>query len=112
NTSVLTAAANDLGFESIFERQIESLVSPGDVVVALSTSGNSPNLVRGLDAAEKRGAYRVALTGQTGGKLAERADLLLNIPSTDPQHIQESHIAVGHIACMLIEQMRVGRSAN
>ncbi len=112
NTSVLTAAANDLGFESIFERQIESLVNENDVVVALSTSGNSPNIVRALDAAAKRGACRVAFTGETGGQLASRVDLLLNIPSADSQHIQESHIAVGHIACLLIEQMRMGRSAR
>lgn len=112
NTSVLTAAANDLGFERVFERQIESLVSPGDVLVALSTSGASPNILRGLDAGAARGAFRVALTGETGGELARRADLLLNVPSRDPQHIQEAHITIGHIACLLIEQMRLGRSAR
>ena len=112
NTSVLTAAANDLGFERVFERQIESLVSPGDVLVALSTSGASPNILRGLDAGAARGAFRVALTGETGGELARRADLLLNVPSRDPQHIQEAHITIGHIACLLIEQMRLGRSAQ
>jgi D-sedoheptulose 7-phosphate isomerase len=112
NASVLTAAANDLGFERVFERQIESLVFPGDVLVALSTSGASPNIVRGLDAGALRGAFRVALTGETGGQLASRVDLLLNVPSRDPQHIQEAHITVGHIACVLIEQMRLGRSAR
>jgi D-sedoheptulose 7-phosphate isomerase len=112
DTSILTAAGNDFGFERIFERQIESLVNAADLVVALSTSGNSANVIRGLDAAEKKGAYRVGLTGQSGGKLSAHVDLLINIPSSDPQHIQESHITVGHIACMLIEQMRMGRSAR
>jgi len=112
NTSVLTAAANDLGFERVFERQIESLVSPGDVLVALSTSGTSPNIVRGLEAGARRGAFRVALTGETGGELARRVDLLLNVPSRDPQHIQEAHITIGHIACLLIEHLRFGRSAR
>jgi D-sedoheptulose 7-phosphate isomerase len=112
NSSVLTAAGNDLGFEQIFARQIESLVSPGDVLVALSTSGTSPNIVCALDAGVARGAFRVALTGETGGALASRVDLLLNVPSRNPQHIQEAHIAIGHIACALIEQMRMGRAAR
>jgi len=112
NASVLTAAANDLGFERVFERQIESLVSPGDVLVALSTSGVSPNIVRGLDAGALRGAFRVALTGESGGELARRADLLINVPSRDPQHIQEAHITIGHVVCLLVEQMRMGRSAR
>jgi len=111
NASVLTAAANDLGFERVFARQIESLVSPGDVLVALSTSGASPNIVRGIEAGALRGAFRVALTGETGGELARRVDLLLNVPSRDPQHIQEAHITIGHIVCLLIEQMRLGRAA-
>jgi D-sedoheptulose 7-phosphate isomerase len=104
NPSVLTAAGNDYGFERIFSRQIESLVDARDVVVALSTSGTSPNILRGAAAAKGRGAYVVALTGETGGKLGPLADLLLNVPSTDPQRIQESHITIGHIACSLIEK--------
>jgi D-sedoheptulose 7-phosphate isomerase len=112
NTSVLTAAANDLGFDQIFARQVESLVSPGDILVALSTSGTSPNLLRAMETAAARSAYRVAFTGETGGELGSRVDLLLNVPSSDPQHIQEAHITIGHIACMLIEQMRMGRAAR
>ena len=105
NTSVLTAAANDYGFEHVFSRQIESLVSGGDVLVALSTSGSSPNVLRGVEAGRRRGAFVAVLTGQTGGALASLADLLLNVPSQDSQRIQEAHITVGHIVCSLIEQL-------
>jgi D-sedoheptulose 7-phosphate isomerase len=105
NPSVLTAAGNDYGFEQVFSRQIESLVSSTDVLVALSTSGTSPNVLRGLDAGRARGAYLVALTGETGGALRDRVDLLLNVPSRNPQRIQEAHITIGHIACALIEQL-------
>jgi D-sedoheptulose 7-phosphate isomerase len=105
NPSVLTAAGNDYGFERIFSRQIESLVSAQDILVALSTSGNSVNILRGVEAGRVRGAFVVALTGETGGALANKVDLLLNVPSRDPQRIQEAHITVGHIACALIEQL-------
>ena len=105
NPSVLTAAGNDYGFERIFSRQIESLVAPQDVLVALSTSGTSPNILHGVEAGRARGAWVVAFTGETGGKLAGMVDLLLNVPSQDPQRIQEAHITIGHIACALIEQL-------
>src|SRR5580700_645392 len=105
NPSVLTAAGNDYGFEWIFSRQIESLVAPQDVLVALSTSGDSPNILRGIEAGRARGAYLVAFTGETGGALAGKVDLLLNVPSEDPQRIQEAHITIGHIVCSLIEQL-------
>jgi len=108
NASVLTAAANDYGFEHIFSRQIEALVSQHDILVALSTSGNSPNILRGVQAGRARGAYLVAFTGETGGALAGKVDLLLNVPSRDPQRIQEVHITIGHIACSLIEQLAAG----
>ncbi len=107
NPSVLTAAANDYGFEHVFARQIESLAGPQDLLVALSTSGNSPNILRGVEAGRRRGAFLVALTGETGGALAGKVDLLLNVPSRDPQRIQEAHITIGHIACSLIEQLMV-----
>jgi D-sedoheptulose 7-phosphate isomerase len=105
NPSVLTAAGNDYGFEQIFSRQIESLVAPQDVLVALSTSGSSANIVRGIEAGRARGAFLVAFTGETGGALTGKVDLLLNVPSQDPQRIQEAHITIGHVACALIEQM-------
>jgi len=105
NTSVLTAAGNDYGFERIFSRQVESLVGPHDVVVALSTSGNSPNIVNAIETGRARGAFLVALTGETGGSLAGKVDLLLDVPSRDPQRIQEAHITIGHIVCSLIEHL-------
>src|SRR2546421_3598180 len=105
NPSVLTAAGNDYGFERIFSRQIESLVAKNDVLVALSTSGNSPNVIRGVEAGRPCGAYLVAFTGETGGQLKGKVDLLLNVPSEDAQRIQECHITIGHIACGLIEQL-------
>ena len=75
------------------------------MLVALSTSGQSPNILRGVEAGRDRGAYLVAFTGETGGAVAPKVDLLLNVPSTDPQRIQEAHITIGHIACSLIEQL-------
>jgi D-sedoheptulose 7-phosphate isomerase len=105
NPSVLTAAGNDYGFDEVFARQIESLVAKQDVLVALSTSGASRNVVRGAEAGRTRGAFLVALTGEAGGTLAGKVDLLLNVPSRDPQRIQEAHITIGHIACALIEQL-------
>ncbi len=108
NPSILTAAGNDYGFEHIFARQIESLVAKPDVLVALSTSGRSANVLKGMEAGRRRGALRVAMTGETGGDLAPQADLLLNVPSRDPQRIQEAHITIGHIACGLIERLLAG----
>lgn len=104
NASILTAAGNDLGFERIFSRQIESLVSAQDILVALSTSGDSTNMLNGADAGRARQAFIVGMTGETGGKLAGKVDLLVNVPSRNAQRIQEAHITIGHIVCALIEQ--------
>jgi D-sedoheptulose 7-phosphate isomerase len=108
NPSVLTAAGNDYGFERIYSRQIEALVAKHDVLVALSTSGNSPNVIQGVEAGRARGAFLAAFTGETGGALAGKVDLLLNVPSKDAQRIQECHITIGHIACSLIEKLVCG----
>lgn len=105
NASILTAAANDYGYERVFARQIDALVNQADLAVALSTSGNSPNIVAGVRAATSRGAWRVALTGESGGKLNSEVDLLLNVPSANPQRIQEAHITIGHIVCGMIEKI-------
>lgn len=108
NASILTAAGNDFGFENIFARQIESLASAGDLVVALSTSGKSANVLRGAEAGRARNAFVVGMTGETGGELAGKVDLLINVPSRNAQRIQEAHITIGHIVCGLIEQICCG----
>lgn len=108
NASILTAAGNDFGFENIFARQIESLASAGDVLVALSTSGKSANVLRGAAAGRARNAFVVGMTGETGGELASKVDLLINVPSRNAQRIQEAHITIGHIVCGLIEQICCG----
>jgi len=111
NTSVLTAAANDYGYEQVFSRQVEALARPGDVILALSTSGASANVLLGAEAGRTKGAWIAALTGESGGGLHKRADLLINVPSQDAQRIQEAHITVGHILCALVEQhLKVGGS--
>ncbi|MFQ5662700.1 MAG: SIS domain-containing protein, partial [Terriglobia bacterium] len=104
NSSVVTAVGNDYGFGEIFARQVEGLVAPGDVVVGITTSGASVNVLRGLRAARRRGARTVALTGARPRKLEPLADLLLKVPSRDTQRIQEAHITLGHIYCDLIER--------
>jgi len=96
NTSHLTAVANDYDYASVFARALEGSVRPGDVLVAISTSGNSESVLRAVEVARERGATVVALTGATGGKLKDHADLLLNIPSEDTGRIQESHIVFIH----------------
>src|SRR5437879_12066877 len=97
NPSVLTAAGNDYGFERIFSRQIESLVARQDILVALTTSGNSPNVIRGVEAGRIRGAYLVAFTGETGGELVSKVDLLLNVPSEDAQRTTACHMTIRHL---------------
>ena len=103
DSSVLTAFTNDCGFEGVFERQVEALGRPGDVLIAISTSGNSPNVVRAVRLARRSGLRSVALTG-AGGRLTELADLTIAVPSTDTQHIQEAHIAIEHLLCWLVER--------
>jgi D-sedoheptulose 7-phosphate isomerase len=104
NTSALTAIANDMGFENVFVRQIEAFVQPGDVVVGITTSGTSRNIVRGLEAAKHAGAVTVAFTGNGGGRVAEIADLILLGPHGYSAIVQEVHITMGHIICDLVEQ--------
>jgi len=104
NTSALTAIANDFGYENVFVRQIEAFVRPGDVVVGITTSGGSKNVVRGLAEAKRRGAMTVAFTGNGGGAVAEFADLILLGPTGYSALVQEVHITMGHIICDLVEQ--------
>ncbi len=109
DTSILTAVANDYGFESIFARQIEALCAPGDVVVGISTSGNSPNVLAGIEKARAMGAYTIGFTGGDGGRLAELADVSLVAPAEEVSRIQECHILIGHIICDWVEAGLVDR---
>jgi D-sedoheptulose 7-phosphate isomerase len=104
NTSAVTAIANDFGYENVFSRMIEALAAPGDVVVGITTSGTSKNVVRGLEAARARGATTVAFTGNGGGTVAAAADLVLLGPDGYSAIVQEVHIVMGHIICDLVEQ--------
>src|SRR3989338_3135691 len=103
NTSILTAIANDTSYDNVFAKQIESLVNCKDVILALSTSGNAKNVIKGIEMAKKRGAKTILLTGQKGGKAAPLADLSIKVPSNDTTRIQESHIAIGHIISDIVE---------
>jgi D-sedoheptulose 7-phosphate isomerase len=104
DTSILTCLGNDYGYDRIFERQIEACAKPGDVVVGISTSGNSPNVIRAVKRAKKAGCTTIGMTGRGGGKLKGMVDVLLNVPSEETPRIQESHILMGHIICELVER--------
>ncbi|MBF0284360.1 MAG: D-sedoheptulose 7-phosphate isomerase [Magnetococcales bacterium] len=103
DTSILTAVGNDYGYERIFSRQIEALCRPGDVVVGISTSGSSPNVLRALEQAKALGAWTVGFAGKDGGQLREVADACLIIPSAVTARIQEAHILAGHLLCDWVE---------
>jgi D-sedoheptulose 7-phosphate isomerase len=103
NTSYLTAVANDFGYDEIYARIVEGILEPGDVLIGLSTSGNSPNIVKAFESARLRSITTIGFTGRKGGQLAALSDLLFNVPSDDTPRIQESHILVGHIICQLVE---------
>jgi len=109
DTSILTAISNDYGYESLFSRQLEANGRPGDVFIAISTSGNSPNVVRALTTAAEMEIVAVGLTGATGGGMADLCRYCLNIPSTDTPRIQEGHITIGHILCAGTEQALFGK---
>lgn len=104
NTSYLTAVANDYGYDQVYARIIEGIGREGDILVGLSTSGNSVNIIEAFRRAKENGMRTIALTGETGGEMKAYADLLINIPSRDTPRIQESHILVGHIICQLVEE--------
>jgi len=103
DTSILTAVANDYGYERVFERQVEALCTKGDVLVGISTSGSSKNVCAALKSARKSGAFTVAFTGQGGGAMASVAEITLSIASKDTARIQEGHILCGHMLCDWIE---------
>ena len=104
DTSLLTAAGNDDGFDTIFARQVQGLGQPGDVLLALSTSGNSTNVIRAVETAQRRAIQTIGLLGKDGGALGALVDISLVVPSFDTQRIQEAHITIGHILCQVLEQ--------
>ncbi len=109
NTSFLTAVSNDYGFENAFARAVEAMGRPGDLLVALSTSGNSTNILNAIEKALSLKMLVIGMTGETGGKMNDRCDFLIKIPSAVTPRIQEGHILTGHIICELAEQLLFGR---
>lgn len=105
NTSYLTAVGNDYTFDEIYARLVRAKGAEGDVLVALSTSGNSPNILKAIQAATEKGMLTIGLTGESGGKMAGMCDIILKVPSTDTPRVQESHITIGHIICELTESI-------
>lgn len=103
NTSYVTAVANDYGYDDVYARMVEAAGRPGDVLVAISTSGNSSNILKAIEKAKTQGMIVIGMTGATGGKMAGQCQILLNMPSRDTPRIQEAHILVGHILCQLTE---------
>jgi D-sedoheptulose 7-phosphate isomerase len=108
DTSFLTAFSNDCGFEGVFERQVQALGKPGDVLIGISTSGNSNNVIRAMEAAKEANMHTIGLTGSSG-RLAGMANIVILVPSTDTQYIQEAHLAIEHILCDLVERYVFGK---
>ena len=110
DTAVLTAVANDYGYDEVFRRQVEAHVREGDVLLCISTSGNSPNILKAIEQAKSVGARVLALAGRDGGKLAKAAELCVTVPAKESARIQESHITIGHILCEIVEKEMFGDS--
>jgi len=104
NTSYITAIGNDYGYDVIYSRLIKGIGNEGDILVGLSTSGNSKNILNAFTTAKEKGMVTIGFTGESGGKLKKLADYLINVPSDDTPRIQESHIMIGHIICQLVEE--------
>ncbi len=110
NSSYVTAVANDYSYNDIYSRYVKGVGKPGDVIIGLSTSGNSENIVRAMEVAKSKGMVTVGMTGEAGGKMKSLSDFLLNVPSTVTPRIQESHIMMGHIFCEIVEDELFGNS--
>lgn len=108
NTSYLTAVANDYSYDVVYARLVKGLAVKGDVLIGLSTSGNSKNIIEAFKVATEKGMVTIAFTGETGGKMKDMSDYLFNVPSKDTPRIQESHIMLGHIICQLVEEQYFG----
>ena len=109
NSSFLTAVANDYSYEEAYARYVRSVAKPGDILVAISSSGNSANILKAVGAARAAGMKIIGMTGASGGKMKGKVDLLINVPSDDTPRIQESHILAGHIICEIVEQNIFGK---
>jgi D-sedoheptulose 7-phosphate isomerase len=105
NTSYLTAVANDYSYDLVYARLIRGIAHKGDVLIGLSTSGNSGNILKAFEVAREKGVITIGFTGETGGSMKEQSDYLINVPSKDTPRIQESHILIGHIICQLVEEL-------
>ncbi|UCH82494.1 MAG: D-sedoheptulose 7-phosphate isomerase [Nitrospiraceae bacterium] len=105
DVAVLTSIANDYDYTSIFERQLKALAQDGDVVIAISTSGTSPNVIKAVETAVKKGLKVIALTGAKGDKLASMSDYVFAVPSNDTPRVQETHITLGHVLCQMVEEI-------
>jgi D-sedoheptulose 7-phosphate isomerase len=103
--AVLTSIANDYDYTSIFERQLKALAQDGDVIIAISTSGTSPNVIKAVETAVRKGLKVIALTGAKGDKLASMSDYVFAVPSNDTPRVQETHITLGHVLCQMVEEI-------
>lgn len=108
NSSYMTSVSNDYGYDNVFSRAVEAMAHKGDVLVGISTSGNSANVLKAFEKAQEIGAYTIAMTGCNGGKIASFSDLVINVPSDVTPRIQEAHIMIGHIVCELVEKELFG----
>ncbi len=108
NTSYLTAVANDYSYDAIYSRLIKGIGNKGDILIGLSTSGNSKNILKAFETSKEKMMITIGFTGDSGGKMKEVSDYLLNVPSNDTPRIQESHIMIGHIICQLVEEKYFG----
>lgn len=108
NSSYVTAVANDYSYDIVYSRMVEACGKTGDVLFAISTSGNSSNILKAAETAHRLGMKVIAMTGESGGKLKDACDILLNVPSKDTPRVQESHILIGHIICQLTEESLFG----
>jgi len=104
DTSIITAIGNDYGYEKLFSRQIQAYGNAGDIFIGISTSGNSPNVLAGLQTCKEKGIFSIGFTGMSGGKMAELCDLCIKVPSPETPRIQEAHILIGHIICCIVEE--------
>jgi len=108
NTSFLTAVANDYGYEEVYARMLKASGEKGDIFIGISTSGNSGNILKAMEIARQKGMFIIAFTGESGGKMKDCCDCLLNVPSSDTPRIQEAHITIGHIICEFVEKRLFG----